>query len=115
MGTLTEQIEQMRLRINEVASVENAGVKGLADTLRQADDRLLKQVRLAAAEHEVRRRTILWELEMLASRIGMCPQPREPRAAIDGAQPHLSLNEPVRRHHPSNHGERNRSSFAAIN
>jgi hypothetical protein len=115
MATLTEQIEQLRLQINQVASDERALVKELSESLRQADKQLLQEVRLAAAEHEVRRCTILRELEMLASRIGMLPRLREPRAAIDDTLRHRWLHEPAHRHQPSNYGERGRPSPTAAN
>ena len=44
MTTLTEQIEQLRLQIKEVASDEHALVKELAGTLKQADEKLLREL-----------------------------------------------------------------------
>ena len=97
MTTLTEQIEQMRLQIRQVASDEQALIKELADALRHADERLLREMRLAAAEHEVRRCTILRELEMLASRFAALPQPRNPTPAIEDALRRLVPHAPDRR------------------
>jgi hypothetical protein len=69
MATLTEQIEQLRLQISQVASDERALAKELSDSLRQAGKQLRQEVRLAAAEHEAPRSTILGELDALASRL----------------------------------------------
>jgi len=116
MTTLTEQIQKLRLQIKQVALYEHALVKELSDSLRQADKKLLQEVRLAAAEHEARRSAILGELEALASRIGMFPQQRRPRTTTDDELRHLlSPDEPAHRRQPSNYGERTRPIYAAVN
>jgi hypothetical protein len=85
MTTLTQQIEEMRLRIRQIAEDERTSVASLGDALSLADQKLLQDVRLVAAEHEVRRGVILKELEHLASRIGAFPPQRELCAALEGA------------------------------
>ena len=90
MTTLTQQIEEMRLRIKEVAHDEHGLVRALGDALSRADQKLLHDVRHVTIEHEVRRGAILKELEVLASRIGMFLQPREPLAAVEKALRHFS-------------------------
>ncbi len=115
MTTLTEQIEQLRLQIKEVAYDERTLVKELANAFRQADEKLLQEVRLVAAEHEVRRCTILRELEMLASRIGVLPHPPTPRTTIADALPHVASHAAVRRHPSSNNWEPHSLWHASVN
>ena len=116
MATLTEQIEQLRLQIKQVAVDEHALVKELSDSLRQADKQLLAEVRLAAAEHEARRSTIVGELDALASRIGVFPQQRRPRLLLMmNCVIYYRQMSRVHRRPPSNYGERSRPRYAAVN
>jgi hypothetical protein len=114
MTTLTEQIEQLRLQIKEVASDEHALVKELAGTLKQADEKLLREVRLVAAEHEVRRCAVLRELEMLSSRLSLFPRPGNASIAIEEPHLHLSPQTPARRHQSRNDWAQGRGQ-AAVN
>jgi hypothetical protein len=81
--TLIEQIEEMRIRMNELAAGEQDLVRALGDALNRADQKLLQDVRLVAEEHEARRGVILKELQSLATRMGALPRPRRPFAAIE--------------------------------
>jgi hypothetical protein len=83
--TLIEQIEEMRLRMNELAAGEQDLVRALGDALNRADQKLLQDVRLVAEEHEARRGVILKELQSLATRMGALPRPRRPFAALEEA------------------------------
>jgi len=85
--TLIEQIEEMRIRMNELAAGEQDLVRALGDALNRADQKLLQDVRLVAEEHEARRGVILKELQGLATRMGALPRPRRPFAAIEEAAP----------------------------
>lgn len=85
MTTLTEQIEAMRLRMNQLATEEHGLVRTLGDALTSADQRLLEEVRSIAAAHEARRGAILRELEALAARMCALHRP-EPLAALERAQ-----------------------------
>jgi hypothetical protein len=87
MTTLIQQIEEMRIRMNDLATKEQGLVRALADALARADQTLLQDVRSVAAEHEVRRGAILNELQMLAARMCALHKPREPFAAIEEAPP----------------------------
>jgi hypothetical protein len=91
MTTLTEQIETLRLSMQEVASNEERLVRSLGDTLNIADERLLDRVRTVTVEHGARRSLILHELQMLASRMGAFPhtQARNDNAILedDAAEP----------------------------
>lgn len=91
MTTLIEQIEEMRLRMNELASSEQGLVRALGDALSRADQRLLQDVRSLSVEHEVRRGAILKELQSLAARMGALP--RRPFAALEEAPLDVSSRE----------------------
>ena len=90
MTTLIQQIEEMRIRMNDLAAREQGLVRVLGDALARADQALLQDVRSIAAEHEVRRGAILNELQMLAARMCALHKPREPFAAIEEAPPRPS-------------------------
>lgn len=86
MGKLVQQLEEMHIRIAEMASHEETLVKALSDALTRLDEQLLADVQTIASEHEVRRTAILGELQGLASSIGMFQVPRAAvtaRADID--------------------------------
>ena len=85
MTGLIQQIEEMRTRMNELAAGEQVLVKALGDALSRTDQKLLEDVRSAAADHEARRGVILSELQSLAARMGALPMPREPYAALTEA------------------------------
>ena len=85
MTGLIQQIEEMRTRMNELAAGEQDLVRALGDALSRTDQKLLEDVRSAAADHEARRGAILNELQSLAARMGALPRPREPYAALTEA------------------------------
>ena len=92
MTTLIQQIEEMRVRMKQVASNECDVVRSLGEALSVADQELLQAVRLVAAEHEMRRGAIVKELELLASRIGkFTPYSAELSTAVDVAVRNLQL------------------------
>ena len=93
MTTLIEQIEEMRVRMNELAAGEQELVRALGDALSHADRKLLQDVRGVAEEHEVRRGAILKELQSLAARMGALPRPRRPFAALEEAAVDLPSHE----------------------
>ena len=84
MTSLIQQIEEMRVRMNELAAGEQDLVRALGDALTSADQKLLQDVRSVAAEHEARRSAILNELQSLSARMGALPRPRGPFASPDG-------------------------------
>ncbi|NJO22319.1 MAG: hypothetical protein HC868_04460 [Sphingomonadales bacterium] len=90
MTTLLQQIEDMRVHVNDLANAEQGLVKALGDALNRADQKLLHDVRSVAAEHELRRGTILKELQSLASNIGLLPAPRESMAMLESAPREVS-------------------------
>jgi len=93
--TLVEQIEEMRVRMNQLARREQELVKALAHALNRSDQKLLQDVRNVALDHEARREGILRELQSLAARIGTLPMPRAPFASIENAPLDLPPYEPA--------------------
>ena len=85
MTTLIEQIEAMRMRMNELANEEYRLVKTLEDTLASADQQLLEEVRGVAAAHSIRRGVILEELQALARYMCVLPGPAKPFAVPPAA------------------------------
>jgi hypothetical protein len=83
MTSLIEQIEEMRVRMNELATGEQDLVRALGEALNRADHKLLQDVRAVAQEHEQRRGVILKELQGLAQRMGALPRPRAPFAVLE--------------------------------
>lgn len=83
MTSLIEQIEEMRVRMNELAAGEQDLVRALGEALNRADQKLLQDVRAVAQEHEQRRGVILKELQGLAQRMGALPRPRAPFAVLE--------------------------------
>ena len=85
MSTLIEQIDAMRIRMNELATEEHGLVRTLGEALAGVDQRLLEEVRNVAAAHDARRGAMLRELQMLAGRMGALHRPRQPVAALEDA------------------------------
>jgi hypothetical protein len=85
MTTLIQQIEEMRIRMNDLATNEQGLVRALGDSLTLADQTLLQEVRCVAAQHEARRGAILNELQTLAARMCTLHEPQEPVGAIEEA------------------------------
>ena len=82
---LTEQLEQMRIRMNDVARREHEMAAELDAAVRSMDEQLLHKVRSIAAEHETRRATILNELQLLAAQLNGFPQQDRHRVPISAA------------------------------
>jgi hypothetical protein len=82
MTDLRHYVDQMRLRLTEIATGELALVRALGDALSQVDQKLLWEVRQVTAAHEARRGAILGELQSLASNIGAFPA-AEPVAQLE--------------------------------
>jgi hypothetical protein len=86
MTTLVQQIEEIRLQVNELASGEHKLLNALSDALTRSDYEIVHDVRAVAAEHERRRGLILQELQGLAICIGTLPGQRAPVAALEETQ-----------------------------
>ena len=91
MTKLLQHIEEMRVRLSEIAGDEQTLVQALGDALSRLDQQLLRDVRSIATEHEIRREEILGELQGLAIGIGMfrppLGAPQEPRRSGPGPPP----------------------------
>jgi hypothetical protein len=96
MKTLGEQIEEMRAHVRGLVSAERAMVKALGDELRRSDEGLLHSIRTVAAEHEKRRASIVGELQALAAKTGLLPDPDLARRSVGVVQ---HRGRPSIRHH----------------
>jgi hypothetical protein len=87
MSKMIQLVEEMRARLSEIASSEQALVRALGEALSRVDQRLLQDVRSITTDHEARRGAILLELQSLASRIGAFPPARDAVAGLEYAEP----------------------------
>jgi hypothetical protein len=87
MTKMTDLIEEMRARLNQVADHEQALVRALGEALTRVDHKMLQDVRNISTDHESRRGAILHELEALALRIGAFPAAREQAPGLDFGKP----------------------------
>lgn len=112
MSKMLQLVEQMHVRLNEIAASEQALLKALRDALNRVDDKLMHDVRTITAEHETKRRAVLDELQGLASRIGAFPAAREPMPELGygetGTWPNGAADD-GRRHSPAS-GQRRRTT-----
>lgn len=83
MTKMIQFVDDMRARLTEVANNEQTLIRALGDALGAVDQQLLADVRDLTLAHEARRVAILQELQILASRIGAFPTPREPQPALE--------------------------------
>lgn len=104
MSKLIELVEEMRIRLNEIATSEQALVRALGDALSRVDQKLLQDVRAITAEHEVRRGTILSELQNLAARIGTFPRESAPSLEYAAPEPARSYVPPPAAPQPALNG-----------
>ena len=102
MTDLVQQLEQMRMRMNQQAQHESNLVAELSDALRATDHQLLQDVRTLAAEHEARRATILGELQMLAAQLNALPLRDQPHSLPGAARGMLSSG--ISASEPQSHG-----------
>lgn len=83
MSESENQIEQMHLRLKQMAEREQLLISALNDALSRADRKLLDDVRSVTADHEARRAIIMTELHTLAERIGVFPASDVPMETIE--------------------------------
>jgi hypothetical protein len=103
MSKMLQLVEQMHVRLNEIAASEQALLKALRDALNRVDDKLMQDVRTITAEHETKRRAVLDELQSLASRIGAFPMGREAVPELGYVEPGSWPPEGERKSHPPAH------------
>jgi len=83
---LGSQVNQMRSRVAELAKLEGQLVSDLGSTLRHLDDLILQEIRTISAEHEVRRASLLNELQSLAMKLdGSLPTSHPGNSGISDA------------------------------
>ena len=87
MTKMIQLIEEMGVRLSQIADAENELVRALAQALSRVDQRLLQDVRRITTEHESRRGAVLHELQGLATRIGAFPVARQPTSSVEYAEP----------------------------
>ena len=92
MTKLAQYVEEMRMRLSEIARDEQALVQALRDALNRLDQQLLGGVRTIATEHELRREDIIGELQGLADGIGMVRQPLGVPQAPEELPPYRRTN-----------------------
>jgi len=71
LTNLLPHIDEVREQLSQIGDTEQSLVKDLAGSLKILDQQLLQDVRQVAADHQIRRGTILNALEDLAGSIGM--------------------------------------------
>lgn len=86
-GGLNKNVDDMLARLEEHSRSELDLVRTLSDAIRRVDDQLLRDVRAVTIHHEIRRETIVSELQTLAKRLCALPMQATapPRPAIDHA------------------------------
>jgi hypothetical protein len=87
MSKMMQLVEQMRVRLSEIAGTEHALVRALGEALSRVDQKLLQYVHNITTEHDARRGVLLHELESLASRIGAFPVGHERVGGIEYGEP----------------------------
>lgn len=87
MSESENHIEQMQLRLQEMAAREQLLINALNEALSRADRKLLDDVRSVTADHEARRAIIMTGLQTLAERIGVFPASDVPIETIEYESP----------------------------
>jgi hypothetical protein len=85
---LSSSVQELLTRLTENSRSELQLVRSLTEALRRADEQVVREVRNATLQHEIRREALLDELHMLGSRLCRLPavrSDRATRAAIDHA------------------------------
>ena len=99
MAKLLQQIDHVSTHLTETFRNEQALVKSLGDALNDLDQRLLRDIRQVAADHQIRRGTILTALEDLADGIGMFrPQNQD---ALPESRESVATSPPLARPQPA--------------
>ena len=95
MTGLSHNVEDMLKRLEISSKSELNLIRALGEAIRQVDDQTLRELRNLSLHHELRRETILGELQVLAQR--MCHLPSRPASSIKAAidRPAFAKNEAV--------------------
>lgn len=92
MTVLSQNVEDMLKRLETHSKSELNLIRALSDAIRQVDEAALRELRDLTLTHELRRESILGELQMLAGRL--CQLPARPSSAIKAA-----VDQPPLAHH----------------
>jgi hypothetical protein len=79
MTGLTDNVEDLLGRLADHSRTELNLIRTLADSIRRVDEQMLRELRGVTLQHEMRRETILGELQKLAARL--CSLPVKPASA----------------------------------
>jgi hypothetical protein len=110
MKTLAEELEEMRVRMHDLATNEQDLVTALGEALNNADNKLLDDLRNLSSEHEARRTAIVQELQRLAGRLGALPAAGDFLEALGAGSSKLPPFESS--HHGTGGHTRSGASFA---
>lgn len=81
---LPRNVEDILNRLSESSRNELTLIRTLADAVRRADEQVLRELRGLTMQHELRRESILEELQSLAGRLCALPaRPMPPRPALE--------------------------------
>lgn len=83
MTVLSNNVEDMLKRLETHSKSELNLIRALSEAIRQVDDQTLRELRNLTLQHELRRESILGELQLLATR--MCQLPTKPVSTIKAA------------------------------
>lgn len=92
MTVLSQNVEDLLKRLETHSKSELNLIRALSDAIRQVDDQTLRELRNLTLQHELRRETILGELQVFAAR--MCQLPAKPVSSIKAA-----IDQPPLAHH----------------
>jgi hypothetical protein len=85
MTGLSQNVEDLLKRLETNSKSELNLIRALAEAIRQVDDQTLRELRNLSLHHELRRETIVGELQVLAQRMCHLPVrgPQPAKAAIE--------------------------------
>lgn len=83
MTVLSQNVEDMLKRLETHSKSELNLIRALSDAIRQVDEATLRELRNLTLTHELRRESILGELQMLAGRL--CQLPARPVSPVKAA------------------------------
>jgi hypothetical protein len=99
MTGLTDNVEDLLTRLADHSRTELTLIRSLADSIRRVDEQMLRELRGVTLQHEIRRETILGELQKLAGRLCSLPvKPLSPVRQTIEQQPYVEehvFNEPA--------------------
>ncbi len=92
MTGLSQNVEDMLKRLETSSKSELNLIRALAEAIRQVDDQTLRELRHLSLHHELRRETIVGELQVLAQRL--CHLPVRGPSHVKAASAKTALDRP---------------------